>query len=73
MSTESTEINTTEKELVLLSTKAVSNIIGAKPQTIARWRCEGSGPEFVKVGSLVRYMMKDIESWIEQQKRNNTI
>jgi predicted DNA-binding transcriptional regulator AlpA len=32
--------------------------------SIRRWRLEHRGPQFIKVGSLVRYRPEDVESWL---------
>ena len=33
--------------------------------TIRRWRIEGKGPRFVRLGGAVRYHVGDVEAWIE--------
>lgn len=34
------------------------------PKTLAKWRCEGTGPKFIKLsGGLVRYPMTEIEEF----------
>jgi len=32
--------------------------------SVRRWRLERRGPQFVKVGSLVRYRPEDLETWL---------
>ena len=32
--------------------------------SLRRWRLEKRGPQFIKVGSLVRYRPEDIEIWL---------
>lgn len=32
---------------------------------LRRWRFEKKGPQFLKIGSLVRYRTIDIQSWLE--------
>jgi predicted DNA-binding transcriptional regulator AlpA len=54
----------------LLSTEDFSARTGIKPRTIERWRLEGKGPEFVRIGSrMVRYRLSAIESFIRQSQR----
>lgn len=37
----------------------------AAPQTLARWRHESKGPDFVKSGSRVLYRGADVLAWLE--------
>jgi excisionase family DNA binding protein len=32
--------------------------------SVRRWRLEHRGPQFIKVGSLVRYRQEDLERWL---------
>lgn len=32
--------------------------------SVRRWRLEQRGPQFIKVGSLVRYRQEDLEVWL---------
>jgi hypothetical protein len=36
---------------------------GVAPQTLARWRCEGRGPKFFKVGGKILYRLADVEAF----------
>jgi hypothetical protein len=47
----------------LLDTAAAATVVGVAPQTLTKWRCEGSGPPYFKVGSLVRYDRGAVERW----------
>lgn len=31
--------------------------------TLERWRWQGQGPKFLKIGGMVRYRMEDIEGY----------
>jgi excisionase family DNA binding protein len=33
-------------------------------RTLARWRSEGSGPPFVRVGRSPRYRWADVQAWL---------
>jgi predicted DNA-binding transcriptional regulator AlpA len=48
----------------LLREKQVSKWINASTAALRRWRREGKGPKFVKLGRLVRYRVEDVEAWI---------
>jgi len=40
--------------------------------TLARWRVEGRGPRFVKLGSRVFYDRADLDRWLEANTRSST-
>jgi predicted DNA-binding transcriptional regulator AlpA len=43
-------------------------------QTLARWRCEGQGPRFVKIGPrLVAYRREDVERWLSAREAGSTV
>lgn len=43
-------------------------------QTLARWRCEGQGPRFVKLGKrLVAYRRDDLEAWLTGRGALSTV
>ena len=39
------------------------------PRTLERWRCQGTGPAFLKVGGRVVYRLDDIEAYEADQRR----
>lgn len=41
-------------------------------RTLERWRTEGNGPRYVKVGRRVHYRRAALDAWIEQQERSHT-
>ena len=41
-------------------------------RTLERWRTEGTGPEFVKVGRRVAYTGKAIKEYLRKQTRTHT-
>lgn len=49
----------------LLSERQVEAIYGLRIKTLQRWRLENRGPRFVKLHSLVRYPVADLDRWIE--------
>jgi len=57
----------------LLSEEQAATLLGLKRQTLAKWRVEGVGPPFVKVGGRsVRYKESDLIALIETRTFNNT-
>lgn len=41
-------------------------------KTLERWRVEGRGPAFVKMGRRVVYRRDDLLTWAAQQRRTST-
>jgi len=50
----------------------VAEQLGLEPQTLARWRTQGRGPKFVKVGSAVRYLPDAVDQWIRENTFANS-
>lgn len=38
------------------------------PETLRRWRRDGSGPPFIRLQGRVLYDRADVESWLRQQR-----
>ena len=57
---------------LLLSTKELAEVLDVHTATLATWRHEGRGPQFVKIGSNVRYRRSDVDHWLEAQTRSST-
>lgn len=51
---------------LLLTTEEVADRLRVHPATMRRWRLDGVGPRFLKVGSVYRYPAHDLESWIAE-------
>lgn len=56
----------------LLNEHQAAEILNIKATTLRRWRWEGKGPSFRKIGSAVRYHADDLNSFIEGASRQNT-
>jgi hypothetical protein len=39
-----------------------------RDQTLRRWRMEGRGPRWLKVGGRIRYRWADVERWLAEQE-----
>ena len=46
--------------------------LGVSEASLARWRCDGSGPPFVKIGGKVGYLDEDLDSFLEGARRRST-
>lgn len=49
-----------------LTPKQVEEAYGLDAGTLANWRTQGKGPEYVKVGGKVLYMVDKLEAWLRQ-------
>jgi excisionase family DNA binding protein len=50
--------------LALMTEIELSERLNVSLASLRRWRLEGRGPRFVKVGSLVRYRPEDLDEWL---------
>lgn len=46
--------------------------LGLSPRTLERFRVEGRGPTFLKLGRRVLYARADLVRWAEAQRRSST-
>lgn len=55
-------------------TSEAAKELGGKlsPRTLEKWRVQGCGPTFTKLGSRVVYAETDLQSWAESQRRRST-
>ena len=40
----------------------------ATPGTMAKWRCMGIGPPFIRFGGRILYLGKDLNEWLERHR-----
>lgn len=52
----------------LLNTKELARYLGVAISTITQYRLDGTGPDYVKLGHLVRYKIADVEKWLDARK-----
>jgi len=57
---------------ILLTEHQAAEILNIKATTLRRWRWEGKGPSFRKIGASVRYAPADLENYINAAARQNT-
>jgi predicted site-specific integrase-resolvase len=58
--------------LQLLTADEVSNMLQIEPQTLAKWRCEGTGPEFIRVGRTIRYTIEAVRDFLAARTGKST-
>jgi len=56
----------------LLNESAVAKQLGCQVKTLQAWRCRGGGPEFVRVGRLIRYNPNSVVAWVESRTARST-
>lgn len=56
----------------LLRPEEAAKFLRLSASTLARWRCTGNGPRFIKLGGSILYRPEDLQAFIEQRVRKNT-
>ncbi len=56
----------------LLNEHQAAYALGLKVATLRRWRWAGKGPNFVKIGSAVRYEPSELRAFIAASRRKST-
>ena len=57
----------------LLKEREAANYIGMSRSFLAQGRMKGKGPIFCKVGRSIRYRLEDLDAWIQESRRINTV
>ena len=57
---------------MLITEKQLAERWGYSPATLRKWRIEGRGPDFLKIGFGVRYSIETIEAEEEKNLRRST-
>ena len=56
----------------LVPPEVAAEMLGVSKASLARWRCDGTGPVFVKLGGRVGYDTNDLSAWVESRRRSTT-
>lgn len=56
----------------VMSTKEAALFLGISYRTLEDWRLTGRGPQFVKLGRLVRYLRTALLDFMDQNSFTNT-
>lgn len=56
----------------LLTPDQTAEHLCVSEMTLRKWRWEGKGPRFVKMGRKVLYRQTDLNEYVERQLRNST-
>lgn len=46
--------------------------LGLSVSTLNKWRVQGRGPRFLKLGRAVCYRIQDLDAWLEAQIKSST-
>ncbi|MDR0967505.1 MAG: helix-turn-helix domain-containing protein [Rickettsiales bacterium] len=50
---------------ILFTTSTLAKYLGIAKATLKQYRLDGGGPEYLKIGHLIRYRLSDIEKWFD--------
>lgn len=56
----------------LMNESETAEFLGVAIRTLQDWRVRGSKLRFVKIGSLVRYRLSDVDAFIASNTRTST-
>lgn len=56
----------------LVKEREAAEHLGVSVRTLQKWRLQGNGPRFVKLGHAVRYDSEDLEIYIDASRRRST-
>lgn len=56
----------------LLNNDEAADMMGISRRTLPVWRVQGKGPQFIKIGKLVRYERTELDAWIRANTHSNT-
>ena len=60
------------QEFELMTQAQFARVALQSEVTVARWRREGAGPAYLKLGRKVMYSRADIEVWLAKQRTHST-
>lgn len=55
-----------------LTTKQAAALLALHPDTLRRYRRDGGGPPFARVGRVVRYKLAELDAWMAQRSATST-
>jgi excisionase family DNA binding protein len=47
----------------------LSEYLQIPEETLRKWRLQGTGPKYVRIGKHVRYRRMQVDRWLEQRER----
>jgi predicted DNA-binding transcriptional regulator AlpA len=56
----------------VLDAISAATFIGLATSTLAKMRCLGGGPRYIKLGRKIGYRRSDLSAWLSARRVNNT-
>lgn len=56
----------------VLSERQLAKRLGVGQRTLQRWRTEGNGPVYLRLGKRIAYLERDVESWLTTRRCRST-
>jgi predicted site-specific integrase-resolvase len=56
---------------IVVTEGEAARLLSVSRAALRRWRREGRGPEFTRLERCVRYKVRSIESWLEENSSGN--
>jgi hypothetical protein len=53
-------------------TRAAARYLDVSESYLNKLRCNGGGPEFLKIGTLVKYQIASLDRWLSGHRRKST-
>lgn len=55
-----------------LNTKRAAHYVGLSESLLEKRRCNGDGPIYSQIGKAVRYLISDLDAWMQANRRKST-
>ena len=62
-------IDVSRNQHILLTEGELANYLNVSVAAVRKWRGQGRGPAFCKLGSLVRYKREDVDQWLSTRPK----
>jgi predicted DNA-binding transcriptional regulator AlpA len=56
----------------LVPPEDLADLLSVSTGQLAQMRYLGTGPQYVKIGTRVRYALSDVRAWLDDQRRSRT-
>ena len=53
----------------LMTPRQLAQYLESSISALSQYRALGIGPEYFKIGKMVRYRKSDVDKWLEQKKK----
>ena len=53
--------------------KELAELLGVRRNTLAKWRCSGGGPPYIKMCGRVRYSREDVRTWLSRHRQGGGV